>query len=55
MHNFCQHLLTPLLAIIILLPVYDDEIIIEKANFPAQIVRFEDKNFYQTFMNKLCL
>lgn len=33
----------------------DDEIIIEKANFPAQIVRFEDKNFYQTFMNKLCL
>ena len=23
----------------------DDEIIIEKANFPAQIVRFEDKKF----------
>lgn len=31
----------------------NDEIIIERAKFPAQIVRFEDKNFYQTFMNKL--
>lgn len=33
----------------------NDEIIIERAKFPAQIIRFEDKNFYQTFMNKLCL
>lgn len=33
----------------------NDEIIIEKAKFPAQIVRFEDKNFYRTFMQKLCL
>lgn len=33
----------------------NDEIIIKKAEFPAQIVRFEDKNFYQTFMKKLCL
>ena len=30
-----------------------DEIIIAKAKFPAQIVHFEDKNFYQTFINKL--
>lgn len=33
----------------------NDEIIIQKANFPAQIIRFEDKNFYQTFMSKLYL
>ena len=31
----------------------NDEILIQKANFPAQIIRFEDKNFYQTFMSKL--
>lgn len=31
----------------------NDEILIQKANFPAQIIRFEDKNFYRTFMSKL--
>ncbi len=33
----------------------NDEIIIQKADFQAQIVRFEDKNFYQTFASKLRL
>ena len=33
----------------------NDEIIVQRANFPAQIIRFEDKNFYQTFMSKLYL
>lgn len=31
----------------------DDEIIIAKAKFPAQIVHFKDKNFYQTIISKL--
>lgn len=33
----------------------NDTIVVAKAQFPAKIIRFEDKNFYQTFMHKLCL
>lgn len=32
-----------------------DEIIIRQADFHAKILRFEDKNFYSTFMHKLCI
>lgn len=31
----------------------NDTIVVAKAQFPAKIIRFEDKNFYQTFMHKL--